>query len=91
VDVISLLAEGASDSQMAERLGIADVTVRRHVSTVLAKLQVAGSRRGGALAAARRACELLRVDDDAPPEMSWWVRQRRCRRAELVVRRRLRC
>jgi DNA-binding NarL/FixJ family response regulator len=40
-DVISLLAEGASTREMAERLGIADVTVRRHVSALLTKLQVA--------------------------------------------------
>ena len=40
-DVLTLLADGASTHEMAERLGIADVTVRRHVSTVLAKLEVA--------------------------------------------------
>jgi DNA-binding NarL/FixJ family response regulator len=40
-DVLSLLSEGASTRAMAERLGIADVTVRRHIGAVLAKLQVA--------------------------------------------------
>jgi DNA-binding NarL/FixJ family response regulator len=40
-DVLTLLADGASTREMAERLGIADVTVRRHVSTMLAKLEVA--------------------------------------------------
>jgi DNA-binding NarL/FixJ family response regulator len=39
-DVLSLLAEDASTRSMAERLGIAEVTVRRHMSGVLAKLQV---------------------------------------------------
>jgi DNA-binding NarL/FixJ family response regulator len=39
-DVLSLLADGASTRDMATRLGVADVTVRRHVSAVLAKLRV---------------------------------------------------
>ena len=40
-DVLSLLADGASTREVAQQLGIASVTVRRHVSAVLAKLQVA--------------------------------------------------
>jgi DNA-binding NarL/FixJ family response regulator len=39
-EVLSLMTDGATTRDMAERLGIADVTVRRHVSAVLAKLQV---------------------------------------------------
>jgi DNA-binding NarL/FixJ family response regulator len=39
-DVLSLMADGATTRDMSGRLGIAEVTVRRHVSTVLAKLQV---------------------------------------------------
>jgi DNA-binding NarL/FixJ family response regulator len=53
-DVLSLLAEGASTREMAERLGIADVTVRRHVSTMLAKLQVADREAAVALLRAAR-------------------------------------
>ena len=55
-DVLSLMADGATTRDMSGRLGIAEVTVRRHVSTVLAKLQV--SDRGAAvqlLRAARRS------------------------------------
>jgi DNA-binding NarL/FixJ family response regulator len=37
-DVLQLLAGDASTAAMAERLGISEVTVRRHVSTLLAKL-----------------------------------------------------
>jgi DNA-binding NarL/FixJ family response regulator len=39
-EVLSLMADGAATRDMAARLGIADVTVRRHVSAALAKLQV---------------------------------------------------
>jgi DNA-binding NarL/FixJ family response regulator len=39
-DVLSLMTDGATTRDMAARLGIAEVTVRRHVSTALAKLQV---------------------------------------------------
>lgn len=53
-DVISLLAEGASTREMAERLGIADVTVRRHVSALLTKLQVADRAAAVALLRAAR-------------------------------------
>ena len=41
LDVLELMAEGASTRAIAEALGISDVTVRRHVSGVLAKLGVA--------------------------------------------------
>lgn len=40
-DVLQLLAEDASTALMAHRLGISEVTVRRHVSSLLAKLGVA--------------------------------------------------
>ncbi len=39
-DILELLRTGASTAQVAERLGISQVTVRRHVSEVLRKLQV---------------------------------------------------
>jgi len=38
--VLELLADGASTRAMAEKLGISDVTVRRHISGVLQKLGV---------------------------------------------------
>jgi DNA-binding NarL/FixJ family response regulator len=53
-DVLSLMADGASTREMAERLGIADVTVRRHVSAVLAKLRVADRASAVALLRAAR-------------------------------------
>ena len=37
-EVLYLLADGATTAVMAQRLAISDVTVRRHVSSVLAKL-----------------------------------------------------
>jgi DNA-binding NarL/FixJ family response regulator len=37
-EVLDLLVDGASSSQIARRLGISEVTVRRHASTVVAKL-----------------------------------------------------
>ena len=40
-EVLQLLAEGLNTSQIAERVGISDVTVRRHVSAVVDKLGVA--------------------------------------------------
>jgi DNA-binding NarL/FixJ family response regulator len=39
-EVLYLLADGASTGEMASRLGISQVTVRRHVSAVLAKLDL---------------------------------------------------
>jgi DNA-binding NarL/FixJ family response regulator len=39
--VLEQLADGATTREIAETLGISDVTVRRHVSSVLAKLGVA--------------------------------------------------
>lgn len=39
--VLELMADGASTAGMAARLGISPVTVRRHISTILRKLQVA--------------------------------------------------
>jgi DNA-binding NarL/FixJ family response regulator len=40
-EILRLLGESASTVQMAQRLGISEVTVRRHVSSVLGKLGVA--------------------------------------------------
>jgi DNA-binding NarL/FixJ family response regulator len=40
-EVLQLMADGLSTRQIAERVGIRDVTVRRHVSAVVEKLGVA--------------------------------------------------
>jgi DNA-binding NarL/FixJ family response regulator len=40
-EILRLLGDSASTVQMAQRLGISEVTVRRHVSSVLGKLGVA--------------------------------------------------
>ncbi len=40
-EILRLLGESASTAQMAQRLSISEVTVRRHVSSVLGKLGVA--------------------------------------------------
>jgi DNA-binding NarL/FixJ family response regulator len=39
-EILELLHAGASTAEVAQRLGVSQVTVRRHVSTVLRKLQV---------------------------------------------------
>ena len=51
LDVLELLAEGASTRAIADTLAISDVTVRRHISSVIAKLGVAD--RAAAVAALR--------------------------------------
>jgi two-component system response regulator DesR len=40
-DVLELLADGRATSQIAGELGISDVTVRRHISTIVHKIGVA--------------------------------------------------
>jgi DNA-binding NarL/FixJ family response regulator len=47
LDVLELMAEGLHTSEIAARLSISDVTVRRHVASVVAKLGVAD--RAGAI------------------------------------------
>ena len=54
-DVLRLLGEGASTAQMAQRLGISEVTVRRHVSSVVGKLGV--SDRAGAAGVLHRSAD----------------------------------
>ncbi len=48
-EILELLHGGASTAQVAERLGVSQVTVRRHVSTVLRKLRVEDRRSAFAL------------------------------------------
>jgi DNA-binding NarL/FixJ family response regulator len=40
-EVLELLGEGLATREVAQRLGIGDVTVRRHVTAVVRKLGVA--------------------------------------------------
>ena len=53
-EVLRLLGDDASTVQMAQRLGISQVTVRRHVSSLLGKLGVA-DRAGAAMVLRRSA------------------------------------
>ena len=39
-EVLDLLRDGSTTAAIAHRLGVADVTVRRHVSAILAKLRL---------------------------------------------------
>jgi DNA-binding NarL/FixJ family response regulator len=52
-EVLQLLAEGCSTAQMAQRLTISEVTVRRHVSKIVAKLGVTDRAAAAALMRAR--------------------------------------
>jgi DNA-binding NarL/FixJ family response regulator len=53
-EILELLAEGANTGQMAERLFLSQVTVRRHISSILGKLGVSSRE---------EAVKLLRGDD----------------------------
>src|SRR5918996_1360034 len=52
-DVLELVAQGRSNPDIARRLGISEKTVRNHVSTIFAKLEVLG--RPEAIVRAREA------------------------------------
>jgi len=54
-EILELLHGGASTADVAERLGVSQVTVRRHVSTVLRKLRVKDRRGAFAVLDAVRA------------------------------------
>lgn len=53
LEVLELIAQGANNSQIAERLVIADKTVRNHITSIFSKLQVAD--RAQAIIKARKA------------------------------------
>jgi DNA-binding NarL/FixJ family response regulator len=53
-EILELLAEGAGTGQMAERLYLSQVTVRRHISSILSKLGVSSRE---------EAVKLVRGDD----------------------------
>jgi DNA-binding NarL/FixJ family response regulator len=54
-EVLELLGNGERTAEMARRLGISEVTVRRHISTVVAKLGVPDRRAAAALMRERSA------------------------------------
>ena len=60
-EVLSLLAAGVSNSQIATRLSLSPKTVRNNVSSIFSKLQVAD--RAEAIVRARRAG--LGLDDES--------------------------
>jgi DNA-binding NarL/FixJ family response regulator len=53
IEVLQLAAEGAANKQIAERLGLAENTVKNHMKAILKKLEAA-DRTGGVVAAIRR-------------------------------------
>jgi NarL family two-component system response regulator LiaR len=61
VEVLSLVARGLSNQQIADRLVISELTVRTHVSRILDKLQLA-NRTQAALYALRKG--IARLDSD---------------------------
>jgi len=54
-EVLWLLAQGLSNQEVADRMGISLKTARNHVSNILGRLQVARPDRGRRLGARRRA------------------------------------
>jgi NarL family two-component system response regulator LiaR len=65
LEVLRLLAQGKSNREIAERLLIAELTVRTHVSNILGKLHLA-SRTQAALYALKEGLASL---DDVPADM----------------------
>ena len=64
LEVLRLVAQGKSNKEIAERLVIADMTVRAHVSNILSKLHLA-SRTQAALFALRKG--LASLEDGPTP------------------------
>jgi two-component system, NarL family, response regulator LiaR len=58
VDVLRLVAQGCTNREIAEQLGIGETTVRTHVSSILSKLNL-GSRTQAALYALREGLASL--------------------------------
>jgi DNA-binding NarL/FixJ family response regulator len=53
LEVLDLIAQGANNTQIAEKLVISDKTVRNHITSIFSKLQVAD--RAAAIIQARDA------------------------------------
>jgi NarL family two-component system response regulator LiaR len=66
VDVLRLVAAGLSNRQIAEHLVVGETTIRTHVSSILAKLQLA-SRTQAVLYALREGYATVEATED-PPE-----------------------
>jgi len=61
--VLALVAEGMTNRQIAERLGVAEKTVKNYVSTLLAKLGVESRTQAAVMAARRPSRRRPQVDD----------------------------
>ena len=66
LDVLRWVAQGKSNKEIAEQLGIAEMTVRAHVSNILGKLHLA-SRTQAALYALRKGLASLEDSPANPP------------------------
>jgi len=91
VEVLSLAAEGLSNRQIAARLGIAEGTVKLHMSAIYTKLEV--DRRGEAIVVARRLQEVraeqMRHAEGGAQVLDWLlphVTHKRAARGETIFR-----
>jgi DNA-binding NarL/FixJ family response regulator len=91
VEVLSLAAEGLSNRQIAGRLGIAEGTVKLHMSAIYTKLEV--DRRGEAIVVARRLREVraeqMRHAEGGARVLDWLlphVTHKRAARGETIFR-----
>ena len=91
VEVLSLAADGLSNKQIAARLGIAEGTVKLHMSAIYLKLNVA--RRGEAIVFARRMEEVrahqMHQTDRGEQVLTWLlphVTHRRAREGEVIFK-----
>jgi NarL family two-component system response regulator LiaR len=69
LEVLKLVAEGFSNQQMAERLTVAEVTIRTHISNILGKLQLA-NRVQATLYALREGLTTLEEDPGSGTEQA---------------------
>jgi len=67
-DVLALVAQGYSNSDIAETLVIAENTVRRHLGSIYGKLGVEASGRSARIVAGLRGDMLRYIGPDAPRE-----------------------
>jgi DNA-binding NarL/FixJ family response regulator len=91
VEVLSLAADGLSNKQIAARLGIAEGTVKLHMSAIYLKLNV--ERRGEAIVLARRMEEVrahhMHQAERGEQVLKWLlphVTHRRARKGDVIFR-----